>query len=275
MKRFLFALLLVGCGGPAFSIGARETDGGAAGGAPSAGGAMNAAGGGSTTAVSEDGGLGGAGGSAGGSGGAVGSSVGDAGGVSAGGSSGAMGLVKDASDGAIPICGDGKLDPGEACDDGNIVQGDGCQNDCTVSCVNPVTDCVGKTPACQSASCDANGVCQSAADVTKNGVACAVADSSATCHDGACTAGTCGNSIKEAGEECDDGNTTNGDGCDNDCLFSCSGNASCDDGDPCNGRATCVSVPSGQKCKAGNAEADGTVCGIGRVCESSICRFRG
>ena len=29
--------------------------------------------------------------------------------------------------------------------------------------------------------------------------------------------GTCGNNIVESGEECDDGNTTSGDGCDESC----------------------------------------------------------
>src|SRR5688572_28294179 len=45
-------------------------------------------------------------------------------------------------------------------------------------------------------------------------------------------------------EECDDGNSVIGDGCENDCSFTCVagtviGDAKCDDRDSCNGAETC------------------------------------
>lgn len=66
---------------------------------------------------------------------------------------------------------------------------------------------------------------------------------------------TCPNSLVDAGEECDDGNTADGDGCDVFCrieeCFSCSGEpslctpntgASCDDQDPCTENDLCSSL---------------------------------
>jgi cysteine-rich repeat protein len=43
----------------------------------------------------------------------------------------------------------------------------------------------------------------------------------------------CGNGATEAGEDCDDGNGTDGDGCDTDCTWSCTRNWECADEDHC------------------------------------------
>lgn len=43
----------------------------------------------------------------------------------------------------------------------------------------------------------------------------------------------CGNGTLDAPEQCDDGNTGNGDGCSTGCRLECVDAASCDDGDPC------------------------------------------
>jgi cysteine-rich repeat protein len=57
------------------------------------------------------------------------------------------------------------------------------------------------------------------------------------------TVGTCGNGVVDAGEECDDGNGGNGDGCDEDCRPSACGNGlvgideECDDGNTLDGDA--------------------------------------
>ena len=74
-------------------------------------------------------------------------------------------------------------------------------------------------------------------------------------------------------EECDDGNAVDGDGCDNDCSFSCvkgtvNGDAKCDDQDPCNGAETCTDQHT---CDAGTPAADGTACGQGKSCKSGVC----
>jgi len=49
----------------------------------------------------------------------------------------------------------------------------------------------------------------------------------------------CGNGVVDLAEVCDDGNVETGDGCDADCLFTCTEDSDCEDGDVCNGVATC------------------------------------
>ncbi len=67
----------------------------------------------------------------------------------------------------------------------------------------------------------------------------------------------CGNGVTETGEQCDDANTINGDGCDNNCTFTACGNGittageQCDDGNTTNGdccSATCQAEASGNPC---------------------------
>jgi cysteine-rich repeat protein len=74
-------------------------------------------------------------------------------------------------------------------------------------------------------------------------------------------------------EECDDGNEVDGDGCDNDCSFTCTagtpnGDVVCDDTDPCNGVETCTPEHT---CAAGTPSPDGTSCGQGMICKGGVC----
>ena len=46
-------------------------------------------------------------------------------------------------------------------------------------------------------------------------------------------AGLCGNGRLDPGEECDDGNTTSGDGCSSQCMVECNWMCGCPDGPPC------------------------------------------
>jgi len=74
----------------------------------------------------------------------------------------------------------------------------------------------------------------------------------------------CGNGTLDAGETCDDGNRIEGDGCDNDCTFSCTEDAACDDGHGCTGDAcnlethACGSapLPSGSECRPSTGDCD-------------------
>jgi len=70
--------------------------------------------------------------------------------------------------------------------------------------------------------------------------------------DNNCTRTACGNGVMTAGEGCDDGNRTNGDGCDNNCTRTGCGNGimtageACDDGNQTNGDGcdrTCMVTP--------------------------------
>jgi cysteine-rich repeat protein len=82
----------------------------------------------------------------------------------------------------------------------------------------------------------------------------------------------CGNGVIEGTEECDDGNLTSGDGCDNDCSFTCiAGDPTrdhCDDGNPCNGKEICNDKHT---CDAGTPLNDGDACDTGKVCVVGNC----
>ncbi|MRG92488.1 DUF4215 domain-containing protein [Polyangium spumosum] len=84
----------------------------------------------------------------------------------------------------------------------------------------------------------------------------------------------CGNARVEGSEACDDGNIVVGDGCENDCSFTCNsaspatGDVKCDDGDPCNGDETCQ---DDHTCAPGTPAADGKDCGAGKICNAGVC----
>jgi cysteine-rich repeat protein len=109
-----------------------------------------------------------------------------------------------------PGCGNGALDPGETCDTG-IAAGPG-------SCITTCTDGM----VCTRDTLINGGTCTAA---------CSFSPISAPMNsDGCCPAAgnslndndcppRCGNALMEAGEQCDDGNFANGDGCNNGCVL--------------------------------------------------------
>jgi len=159
---------------------------------------------------------------------------------------------------ANPSCGDGVQDPAEACDDGNVLPGDGCNPDCTESyvCGDSVCDLVlgEECSVCAQDCC----VCGDGTCDTPFGETCGM------CPSECCPA--CGDGVINAGEECDDGNHTAGDGC----------GAGCEDED---GQAECGNglLEAGEECDDGNTTpVDGCsdacerefTCGDG-TCESA------
>jgi cysteine-rich repeat protein len=85
----------------------------------------------------------------------------------------------------------------------------------------------------------------------------------------------CGNGALEKFEECDDGNTMSGDGCENDCRFTCvagdpkKGDAKCDDANACNGAETCS---GSHTCLGGTPLGEGAPCGQDLVCVKGNCQ---
>jgi len=100
------------------------------------------------------------------------------------------------SDCTRPSCGDGELDPGEACDDGNTHPGDGCTDACRLA-------------ACGDGWQQDGEECDLGPDGNNDELDCTLDCQFATCGDGL-------RNVLE--EECDDGNTLDGDLCNADCT---------------------------------------------------------
>jgi cysteine-rich repeat protein len=171
-------------------------------------------------------------------------------------------------------CGNGTLDPGEECDDNNRVAGDGCEANCLFSC-HVDADCSDGNPCNGTETCGSNHVCATTAPLA-DGTLCG---GGKICRGKLCALASCGDRIVEAPEECDDGNVVAGDGCENDCNFTCSLDRQCDDLDPCDGTETCASnhacaggapPPSGTLCDADANAATRDLCTDG-TCHRSVC----
>ncbi len=117
--------------------------------------------------------------------------------------------------GTVPtqVCGNGMKEPGEQCDDGNSTNGDGCSSIClkeTLGTCVPMLTVYGPAAPIQClVSCSGQPACH----IMTNG--------QTLYYDNACANPcglVCGNTVVDPGEECDDGNTSNGDGCSSTCT---------------------------------------------------------
>jgi cysteine-rich repeat protein len=129
-------------------------------------------------------------------------------------------------------CGDGEVQDPELCDDGNTVSGDGCSDGCRVEFV-----------------CG-NDFCES-----ENYETCYLCPTDC-CPD-------CGNGVLDAGEECDDANHANDDGCDQGCGDE-DGSAECGNG----------LWEAGEECEDGNLTIhDGCsdTCDLEFECGDQVC----
>jgi fibro-slime domain-containing protein len=129
----------------------------------------------------------------------------------------------------LEYCGDGVVQQakGEECDDGNAIPGDGCSGVCKLepgyACPSPGRTCV-KTWICGNGRIDPGEACDDGNTVASDGCSadCTFVEPGYTCPlaangtGGPCTkapANVCGDAILSGVEQCDDGNTTPGDGC--------------------------------------------------------------
>jgi cysteine-rich repeat protein len=174
-------------------------------------------------------------------------------------------------------CGNGVVEGTEACDFGGANgAGTGCEDDCKLSCAD-------------QAACDDNDLCNGAetcVDVTdtasgNTGKKCAAGTpanpgtscgTDKVCINAACVAASCGDSFTTSPEECDDANPTAGDGCENNCSYSCVSTdaaRNCTPADSCKGQGTCNDT--NHTCTPGTPLGNNTPCGTGGYCQNTVC----
>ncbi len=194
------------------------------------------------------------------------------------------------------ICGDGTVNQDEQCDDGNNTNGDGCSSTCQLenssSCGNGTVDAGEQCDDGNTTNGDGcNQYCQNEAKIESNTIQENVTLGASTTNycDGEtgrnnliqnhnwtindngkdctnpCPAPVCGDGHVDPGEECDDGNTINGDGCSSTCTIEQNpvcGNGivengeQCDDGNNINGDgcSTTCTVELGGYCGDGHLD---------------------
>jgi virginiamycin B lyase len=172
------------------------------------------------------------------------------------------------------VCGNGVVEPGEECDDGNTNDCDGCSNDCTL-----VTGC-GDGLLCDAEQCDDGNRAScdgcSKTCTVESGLLCGDGIVNGACGEqcdppvpGRCDAEChripfCGDGMVDPGEQCDDGNAVDCDGCSNHCtaVTGCGdgavcGTEECDDGNTtsCDGCSPTCTLEVGARCGDGIVNA--------------------
>jgi cysteine-rich repeat protein len=180
--------------------------------------------------------------------------------------------VGPADDGVEPDV----TDDGAVPDDAAEIPGDGDETDAPdvppPEC-GSAEDCDDREPCNGEEDC-VGGSCAEGERLT-DGTPCSAAGGSGSCRSGLCAPAACGDTHLDPGEECDDGNAENGDGCESNCRYSCHEHPDCDDGAPCTVE-TCAPNELGLACVSEPA-ADGVTCNdenpctAGDSCQDGVC----
>lgn len=175
------------------------------------------------------------------------------------------------------ICGDGLVvpiltgKPGEECDPPD---GMGCASKCMFTCLStdPTRDCSSKDPCVPKAVCnDLTHICEVKGNPLKDLTPCEIGTTK-KCQDGVCTDKYCSNRVVDPGEECDDGNRVDGDGCDNTCKYSCSPTDTTRDCHSMNACITGGTCNTGtHRCSPDAPKTAGTACGNKGNCVEGNC----
>jgi cysteine-rich repeat protein len=169
----------------------------------------------------------------------------------------------------MPRCGDGFIVPNkETCDDGNTTSGDGCSSICQLepgaTCVSPGTSCA--RPVCGNGKVEPGEACDCGADPAHLATGCVgwnglfygdgqgcskTCTREPLCQDAngktqACST-ACGDNNIDPGEDCDDGNRLDGDGCSATCKFesnfTCTPTPAYDSSSCQSGTGNCLELP--------------------------------
>jgi len=134
------------------------------------------------------------------------------------------------------VCGDGIVEATEQCDDGNTTNNDGCSSTCTLECRRSCTGAT-CTAVCGDGAVEGTEQCDDGNTTAGDGCSptCAWEHRAASMAEGwscstpkgtdgcigptVCVVTTCGNGVVEGTEQCDDGNSTTGDGCSPTCRL--------------------------------------------------------
>ncbi|HEU5182281.1 MAG TPA: DUF4215 domain-containing protein, partial [Candidatus Polarisedimenticolia bacterium] len=154
------------------------------------------------------------------------------------------------------FCGDGIVNGGELCDDGNNIDTDACGNNCSfLECGDGIVSLTG------GETCDPPG-----------SIPTVPAGNTNVCRSlGPAQCTFCGDGIVNDGEQCDDGNNVNTDGCANNCApFEACGDGIVGNspGETCDPPGSIPTTPAGNRSPC---RADCSYCGDGIVNDGEFC----